>query len=313
MMQMESKIHTPNATAPSTPESHPQFSFDESHFQGLASFDILGTASPATSSFIASVDPDPGHASSSSPEDHSWFETRGSRSGDSSSGFDSPSDGEGTGLNEAGLTPEFQEVLYVQSLISVPLSHHFFSFLGDLFGSIHAFISHRHQLAFQVDPNRLCASLTVPSPDIERAHPSLRNIVFALGCYFSRLSWLDMQEAHFVNQALRALQNGLSKGEQLMDIVQACGLLASYSFLKGNVVEINYHVACATRLATGLGLHQILASEYGIPWALNNMISVLSRDGLELVEAATVFWVRIFPASSVHNLTSIGGAENIRC
>lgn len=122
-----------------------------------------------------------------------------------------------------------------------------------------------------------------------------------------------MQEAHFVNQALRALQNGLSKGEQLMDIVQACGLLASYSFLKGNVVEINYHVACATRLATGLGLHQILASEYGIPWALNNMISVLSRDGLELVEAATVFWVRIFPASSVHNLTLIGGAENIRC
>jgi hypothetical protein len=169
----------------------------------------------------------------------------------------------------------------------------------DLLYSLHAFISHRHQLAFQVDTKFLLASLSAPSPGVERAHPSLRNIIFALGCYFSRLSWLGTQEAHFVDQALQTLQSGLSKGEKLLDIVQACCLLASYSFLKGNVLEINYHVACATRLATGLGLHQILTSPYGSPWALNNTIAIPSRDGAEVIDAATAFWVCIFHAFSL--------------
>lgn len=126
---------------------------------------------------------------------------------------------------------------------------------------------------------------------LEKAHPSLRSVILALGCYFSRLTWLDTQETRFVDEAVRGLHSDLSRTEHLLDVTQACCLLASYSFMKGDVLQINYHLAGAARLATGLGLHQLMSSEYGSAWALNNTIVGPLKEGATAVEAATIFWV----------------------
>lgn len=115
MIEMESKLHAPSA-APSTPESQPHFAFDHADFQALAAFDILGGCATEPS-LMGPVDTHPGQASgsSSSPEGQNWFDAHGSRStsGDSSSGFDSPNEGDGICLPQSGFSPEFEEILYV--------------------------------------------------------------------------------------------------------------------------------------------------------------------------------------------------------
>ena len=101
--------------------------------------------------------------------------------------------------------------------------------------------------------NRFLASLPGAAPP----HPALLFAIYALACHFSLSPAFAPHEARFVSRSLHAISCALEASDRLVHVLQASCLLAVLFFAKGRLLEGYYHAGAATRLAVGLGLHQI--------------------------------------------------------
>ncbi|KAF8485629.1 hypothetical protein JB92DRAFT_1537554 [Gautieria morchelliformis] len=171
---------------------------------------------------------------------------------------------------------------------------------------VDTFLPHRHQCGFEIDVNRFLASLTSASPP----HPALLLAIYALACHFSLSPVLTPHESRFVSRALRAVSNALEASDRLVHVLQASCLLAVLFFAKGRLLEGYYHAGAATRLAVGLGLHQITppdwlsATHTGSPAASSDSADARASgsgsgsssilpppvDAIELGERILAFW-----------------------
>ncbi|KAF8528179.1 hypothetical protein BU17DRAFT_61477 [Hysterangium stoloniferum] len=118
---------------------------------------------------------------------------------------------------------------------------------------INIFLPHRHQCGFEVNSSRFQASINSADPP----HPALLNAIYALACHFSMSPILSPHETRFVGRALKSISAALEASDRLVHVVQASCLLAILFFAKGRLLEGYYHAGAASRLAVGLGLHQI--------------------------------------------------------
>ncbi|KZS98782.1 hypothetical protein SISNIDRAFT_499010 [Sistotremastrum niveocremeum HHB9708] len=163
------------------------------------------------------------------------------------------------------------------------------------------FFAHRHQCAFEVHIPRFLASIN--GPPKQAPHPTLLNAIYLLACHFSHQPPLIQHEALFLERALSRLAEALERSDRLINVIQASCLLATYFFGKGRLLEGYYHASSASRLAVGLGLHQIRSQEFrnivgeGGPddvstWnnAVTGGILPVPDDAIELGERILAFW-----------------------
>lgn len=115
------------------------------------------------------------------------------------------------------------------------------------------FAPHRHQCGLEVNLGRLRDSLNKPLS--EQPHPSLINAIYLWACFVSRPEALCQHEDYFLTQALEAHRDGLRSGSQILDVIRASCLLATYFFANGRVIEGSYHASAAAALAVQCGLH----------------------------------------------------------
>lgn len=169
------------------------------------------------------------------------------------------------------------------------------------YSSFDIFFAHRHQCGFEVHIPRFLASIN--GPPKQAPHPTLLNAIYLLACHFSHQPPLIQHEALFLERALSRLAEALERSDRLINVIQASCLLATYFFGKGRLLEGYYHASSASRLAVGLGLHQIRSQEFrnivgeGGPddvstWnnAVTGGILPVPDDAIELGERILAFW-----------------------
>ncbi|KAL4253014.1 Zinc cluster transcription factor 08 [Pleurotus pulmonarius] len=128
---------------------------------------------------------------------------------------------------------------------------------------INAFLAHRHQCWFDGNVTKvLTISLDCSEP--EPFHPALVNAIYLLGCHFSSSLGLDTWEEAFFRKTISNINTALELSDRLVDIVQASSLLGSYLYAKGRNLEAYGHAYAACRLAVGLGLHRLRATDISL-------------------------------------------------
>lgn len=159
------------------------------------------------------------------------------------------------------------------------------------------FLQHRHQCAFDLHMARFRASLSAPPP--QRPHPALLDAMCLMGCYFSQSPQHNVQEPHFLQNALSGISSALQHNDRLVQVVQASCLIAVYFFSRARVLEGYYHSSTAARLAVSLGLHQIRSEEWyppgpPVPPTFITFKPSLQlsapRDAAEYTERVSAFW-----------------------
>ncbi|KAJ7577548.1 hypothetical protein C8J56DRAFT_1031517 [Mycena floridula] len=150
------------------------------------------------------------------------------------------------------------------------------------------FMAHRHQCWFDTDASRIDISQQAASFE---PHPALMNSIYLIACHFAHTPYCTEIEPVFLSRARHEITVALDKSDRLVDIVQASCLLAVYSYTKGRPLEGYCHSFTATRLAVGLGLHQINPTDSGkIPDHPAPIQIPPPRDHMELRERIAAFW-----------------------
>ncbi|KDQ33986.1 hypothetical protein PLEOSDRAFT_1020854, partial [Pleurotus ostreatus PC15] len=129
--------------------------------------------------------------------------------------------------------------------------------------SINAFLAHRHQCWFDGDVTKVL-TMSFGCFEPEPFHPALVNAIYLLGCHFSPSLGLSTWEEAFFKQTISNVNAALAVSERLVDIVQASSLISSYLYAKGRNLEAYGHAYAACRLAVGLGLHRLRATDISL-------------------------------------------------
>ncbi|KAF7441162.1 hypothetical protein PC9H_001511 [Pleurotus ostreatus] len=128
---------------------------------------------------------------------------------------------------------------------------------------INAFLAHRHQCWFDGDVTKVL-TMSFGCFEPEPFHPALVNAIYLLGCHFSPSLGLSTWEEAFFKQTISDINAALAVSERLVDIVQASSLISSYLYAKGRNLEAYGHAYAACRLAIGLGLHRLRATDISL-------------------------------------------------
>ncbi|KAF9501121.1 hypothetical protein BDN71DRAFT_836533 [Pleurotus eryngii] len=128
---------------------------------------------------------------------------------------------------------------------------------------INAFLAHRHQCWFDGDVTKVL-TMSFGCSEPEPFHPALVNAIYLLGCHFSPSLGLSTWEEVFFKKTISDINAALAMSERLVDIVQASSLLSSYLYAKGRNLEAYGHTYAACRLAVGLGLHRLRATDISL-------------------------------------------------
>ncbi|TFK34879.1 hypothetical protein BDQ12DRAFT_761049 [Crucibulum laeve] len=140
------------------------------------------------------------------------------------------------------------------------------------------FMAHRHQCCFYSDMNRFNMPLHQQG---DQPHPALMNAIYLLACHFARSPLCSQLEEMFLTQTLQEITLCLHNSDQLVDVIQASCLLATYYFFNGRPLEGYRHSFSAARLAVGLGLHQIRPPD---GFTFSGMV------GTEIADRISAFW-----------------------
>lgn len=117
------------------------------------------------------------------------------------------------------------------------------------------FLSHRHQLYFDVHIERFRTSFALPRADARRPHACLINAVYLIACHLTPS--LAHHGDYFLSRARAALTHALERADRLFNYIQASGLITMYLLGQGRVLEAYYLMGATSRFAVGSGLHQI--------------------------------------------------------
>lgn len=158
--------------------------------------------------------------------------------------------------------------------------------------SMHLFFTHSSQLGWFLHTDRFRSAALLPTGHLDRPIPLLISTVCLWAIAISTIDSNDVypdREHALLARVRSALGMDLSKAtpHQILQVIQAKVLFATYLFHMGDLIEGRHHCDSAAAAVMACGLHKIRSNEPLTPDDALDAVSITLPEPMDSVEEGT--------------------------